>query len=567
MKKIIFTISLIFFLTVGSSALADSVGEKQDFYIDPNYDLEEREELSAILVKNASNIYFYADEAWWNFSPQNEIYQALTELEEEFENNIYPELTKAFGKEWSPGIDKNEKITVLIHPMKKEAGGYFRSNDEYAKVQISNSNQREMVYLNSEHITSSLIKSFLAHEFVHLITFNQKENENNVIEEVWLNELRAEYAPTLVGYDDDFEGSNLQKRVNEFSNNPNQSLINWKNKSLNYAAVNVFGHYLVDHYGIEILIDSLHSSLIGIESINYALKENGFEKTFSDIFIDWTIAVLINNCDLGEKYCYLNANLKNFHISPKVNFLPFSGESALSLSDTIESWTGNWYKIIGGEGQLRFEFSGTSDAAFKIPYIIVKSSGGYDINFLEIDPENKGQILINNFGEDAVALFVMPIVGSIEENKERPFYSFSWTASVEKPKEDPDLIKNLLAKISQIKAEIAKVQTRISAILASRNNQRIIPVPASSCSSITVNLSYGQSGQLVKCLQEFLKIQGADIYPEGLVTGYFGELTKVAVIRFQEKYKSEILTPWEISSGTGFVGQTTRAKINQLLSN
>jgi len=71
----------------------------------------------------------------------------------------------------------------------------------------------------------------------------------------------------------------------------------------------------------------------------------------------------------------------------------------------------------------------------------------------------------------------------------------------------------------------------------------------------------------VKCLQEFLKSQGPEIYPEGLVTGYFGPLTLSAVKRFQQKYWQEILAPWGLTQNqpTGFVGSTTRAKINQLL--
>jgi len=564
MRKIFFAASLIFFLTVAFSVSADSVGEKRSFYIDPAYDLKKREELSAVLVKSVSGLYFYADEDWWNFTSQNRIYQALTELEEEFSGNIYPKLSRTFGEEWRPGIDGEEAITVLIHPMKESAGGYFRSNDEYAKVQISNSNQREMIYLNAEHIAGPLAKSFFAHELVHLITFNQKENKNNVIEEVWLNELRAEYAPTLAGYDDNFENSNLEKRASDFKNNPSNSLIDWKSQSSNYSVVNLFGHYLVSHYGLEILIDSLHSPLIGRESINYALKENGFDKTFFDIFVDWIIANLINDCGLGKEYCYLTSGLENFKVNYKVNYLPFSGESALSLSDTTSAWTGNWYKIIGGEGRLKFEFSSSSDVGFKVPYVIVENSGNYKVNFLQINKKSKGQILVSDFGKDISALFVMPIVAETEE--ERPFYFFSWTASIEKPKENPDLIKELLAKIAQIKAEIAKTQAKIAAILASRNSGKPAPVPASHCSSITANLSYGQNSQQVKCLQEFLKSQGADIYPEGLVTGYFGNLTKLAVIRFQERHSADILAPLGLNAGTGYVGISTRSKINQLIN-
>ena len=77
------------------------------------------------------------------------------------------------------------------------------------------------------------------------------------------------------------------------------------------------------------------------------------------------------------------------------------------------------------------------------------------------------------------------------------------------------------------------------------------------------NLSQGSSGDDVKALQELLLKEGA--YPEGLITGYFGNLTKQAVIRFQEKYAPEILTPNNLVKGSGFVGSSTRKKINELL--
>jgi len=57
-----------------------------------------------------------------------------------------------------------------------------------------------------------------------------------------------------------------------------------------------------------------------------------------------------------------------------------------------------------------------------------------------------------------------------------------------------------------------------------------------------------------------LKAQGQDVYPEGLVTGNFLSLTKAAIIRFQEKYASEILVPLGLNNGTGYVGAKTRGK-------
>ena len=93
-----------------------------------------------------------------------------------------------------------------------------------------------------------------------------------------------------------------------------------------------------------------------------------------------------------------------------------------------------------------------------------------------------------------------------------------------------------------------------------------IPVPTrSSCESINQTMNIGAKSDSVRCLQEFLKNQGTEIYPEGLTTGYFGNLTKSAIIRFQEKYASEVLAPFGISKGTGYVGSKTLEKINQML--
>lgn len=47
--------------------------------------------------------------------------------------------------------------------------------------------------------------------------------------------------------------------------------------------------------------------------------------------------------------------------------------------------------------------------------------------------------------------------------------------------------------------------------------------------------------------------------------GIFGPQTKQKVIEFQEQYKADILDPWNLEKGTGLVGKTTRAKLNELL--
>lgn len=69
-------------------------------------------------------------------------------------------------------------------------------------------------------------------------------------------------------------------------------------------------------------------------------------------------------------------------------------------------------------------------------------------------------------------------------------------------------------------------------------------------------LRVGAEGDDVRTLQKLLA-SDTSIYPEGLITGFFGSLTENAVKRFQAKVKLEQV---------GAVGPETLARINEILS-
>ena len=77
------------------------------------------------------------------------------------------------------------------------------------------------------------------------------------------------------------------------------------------------------------------------------------------------------------------------------------------------------------------------------------------------------------------------------------------------------------------------------------------------------NLALGSKGKEVEELQKCLA-KDTQIYPEGEVSGYFGQKTKIAVMKFQEKYKDEILKPYNLETGTGEVRGKTREKLNTI---
>jgi len=86
---------------------------------------------------------------------------------------------------------------------------------------------------------------------------------------------------------------------------------------------------------------------------------------------------------------------------------------------------------------------------------------------------------------------------------------------------------------------------------------------ASTVGQFTQNLTVGNNGKEVEMLQTCLA-KFSDIYPNGEINGNFGEKTKAAVIKFQEKYTSEILAPSNITKGTGDVKAATREKLNAI---
>lgn len=121
-----------------------------------------------------------------------------------------------------------------------------------------------------------------------------------------------------------------------------------------------------------------------------------------------------------------------------------------------------------------------------------------------------------------------------------PVFSFAQTTNVSSQ------VQSLLDQIKTLQAQIQALQTL---------QGQIVKVQGEVSQSLKLirSLREGMSGDDVKALQAILAAD-TSIYPEGMITGFYGKLTSKAVKNFQKKYGIEML---------GLVGPKTLKKLNE----
>ncbi|MFH1402273.1 MAG: dockerin type I domain-containing protein [Patescibacteria group bacterium] len=115
-------------------------------------------------------------------------------------------------------------------------------------------------------------------------------------------------------------------------------------------------------------------------------------------------------------------------------------------------------------------------------------------------------------------------------------------------------LEELTALLNSLLAQVQTLQQQIA--------QQAQAKSVAWCHNFDTNLKYGDSGEEITALQTVLEKQG--LYKKGTNPPHFDEQVASAVSGFQMKYKKVTLDPWGLQYGTGFVGKTTREKLNQL---
>jgi len=279
-----------------------SVGTVRTFWaIDT--DTQESFQVDAEMVYATDHVYFWVEQGVEYDSAE------LEALVDEFETKTYPTNREFFGSEWTPGVDGDEHLYILLADgLGVNLAGYYSSVDEYSPLAHEYSNSHEMFYLMAGNVDlgDPYTAGVLAHEFQHMIHWYRDQNEDT-----WMNEGFSVLAEHLNDFD--IGGFDFA-----YADEPDQALLHWP--GANEDTIGHYGQaflvlaYFLDRFGSEATQAIVADQANGFDSIDRVLAELGFEDASTgesvsadDVFVDWALAMLLQDSSLDDgRYGYIS---------------------------------------------------------------------------------------------------------------------------------------------------------------------------------------------------------------------------------------------------------------------
>ena len=303
-----------------------------------------------------------------------------------FSEKVYPTNRAFFGSEPIPGIDGDERISILYASGMGRAAGLFSSADTVTAAVDEYSNQSEMFYISAEYVDLADhddVANKMAHEFQHLIHYSLDRNEAT-----WISEGFSELAVFL----NDYGPSNFQYI---FAANPNLQLTFWPgddqgDSSPHYGAAFMFMKYFLDRFGEKATKSLVAEKANDYHSVELVLERlpdlsGNFDEEISgdEFFRDWTIANLINSFinDIPDKYKYKNYQPPAFSIE--------------KLADASSAWRKQEVQQYGAQ---YFEINCSSDCNLEM-------QGQPTVRILPESPHSGDYYAWSNKGDESEMVF------------------------------------------------------------------------------------------------------------------------------------------------------------------
>ncbi|GMO49893.1 MAG: hypothetical protein Pg6C_13020 [Treponemataceae bacterium] len=262
---------------------------------------------NATLKKNGTYCRIWVDNEHFGTGSTQINQTAVDNLAAKFDL-IYQKETAFFGYEYgggpggNGGIDGDPLIQIFVYDIDFDVTpgggtlGFFWGKDEYTQDNLRwqgysdsqlRSNAAEIFYVDAyfTKILPNTMYSTLAHEFQHMIQFNEKFIKKGLNSESWYNEMLSMLAEDMldrhIGINPPadittYSGHPIYERIPRFKNFYWASgVTDWLsgyNVYFSYSNAYAFGAYLVRNYGgAKLLYEMAHNDYANIASVNAAL--------------------------------------------------------------------------------------------------------------------------------------------------------------------------------------------------------------------------------------------------------------------------------------------------------
>jgi hypothetical protein len=268
-----------------------------------------------------------------------------------FENKTYRTDREFFGSEWTPGVDNDAHLDLLIsNKLGPSVAGYYSSMDEYSHLVDKYSNEMEMFYISAQNglLGTGYFGCVLAHEFQHMIHWYHDQNQAT-----WIDEGLSELACQI----NDLQTGGF---TYEFADKPDTQLNSWPDETgeagPNYGAAYLFMSYFLDRFGEKATQALVTSPSYDLAAVNEVLSQTQTGQTIDDVFADWVVANYINDPDIDQgQYAYTTIRPPEFAASTALR----QGALPTQKQVTVSQY-GTDYIELSGQRDVQVDFAGAT---------------------------------------------------------------------------------------------------------------------------------------------------------------------------------------------------------------
>ncbi len=236
-------------------------------------------------------------EAWVDNNTSAISTQTAQDQIDRFSSSTYPIVTDVFGA--PSDVDGNGKVLFLYTELVDQVGGvagFYRARSLFSSADGGDGNAADMMFIGLDHEVS-FFESLLAHEFQHLINYNQHVLVQDGSSEISpINEAMSHIAEDLV--DQHVEGGN-PGNVRTYTEAP--QLYSILAESAHDSGVRgtayTFARSMMESYGDDIPTRLVQTGLSGIDNV-----ENVSGQTFEQVYETYLARMFLTGSGLNDSY-------------------------------------------------------------------------------------------------------------------------------------------------------------------------------------------------------------------------------------------------------------------------